>query len=228
MFLLVTIIVLSCTSCSIFDNNMQTVKNEAYNYFRKLFNYVNVENVSFSNNIYCVSCTVSSSGKYFDMSAEAVLKYKKDNNGKILLVDNITYQNCKYNFHTVDEYYHYGRLFGNDSMVFKIQSMSETSITIQYYSHDLVSGGDMYNVRDSYSNGTDVWHMESLSDYRGFMFYIFDVGIPFHVYPNYIEYADETSGSIFTGYSRFIKLTSVNPDDYWWFDEAAKSKNRDE
>ncbi len=218
LILLVTLL-LFCTSCNFEERNIQGVQNAAYRHLNSMFDDVTVENVSSSDNTYYALCDVNSTGKFFDLSAQLELEFTK--NGETWeLIDEPIYKSRQFNFHSGNaEFYYYGHR--NCSELFQIQNMSENTITIKNYGHDLVNTGQFYGGgRDDYYNGTETWSLTYLKDLQCFEFSYYDVGTPYRVYSDHLEVGHETS-NMGTRYTEYNEIYPKDPDNYWWFDRAS-------
>ena len=214
-------ILLFCTSCNNINyeerKNIQEIENAARSYLNPFFDKVTVENVSSSENVYFVLCNVSSSGKFFDISAKIELKYTK-NNKNLKLIDGVNYKEKKFKFHATRGEYCYGKGYWTE--LFLIQKISEYSIQIRCYGYDYDCNACYYDTA-SYS-------LLYLKDQHCFEFTYGSRYIPYRLYPDHIEVGTNKPNEDGSRYWSFEKTDPRSTNSFWWFDEAleiAKSRN---
>lgn len=224
-FLLVVTILLLCTSCGLLKDETKEVKKAARNKLEPHYSTVTVESVSSTTNGYSVTCSVSQSGKFFDVSARAELEFT-NKKGSWTLVGDPVYTDRVFDFHDAsDKYYYYGHR--NTSELFQIVGMTETTVTVRHYGHDLTTSDVFYaGGTDVYYNSTDTWELEYIEGDNCFLFNYYDVGLPLLIYTNHLEIEDELSAIYYSGGYRYKELSPENPERYSWF-EAAKNAPSD-
>lgn len=226
LLLLVVIFVFSFSACVSKGQIRRQIEDKAYSYLTSLFDSVTVREVkNSSDDTYYALCTASNTGKFFDLMAEVQLTYSK-NDGTWELVGNPLYEDYTFEFHSNDEFYYYGHR--NCSELFQIKQMSEKSVTVINYGHDIQStGAGYFMTEDVYYNGMETWILTYMDDLQCFQFSYYDVGKNYRIYSNYIEVGEEEA-NMGVRYIEYNKISPENPDDYWWFEKAVKAgSNKD-
>lgn len=213
---LVLPIVLFCTSCNyeerIKEENLQKVKNLAFHHLNSLFDSVIVDDASSSNDTYYAACNVSSSGKFFDISAQLKLEFKKSEK-TFELVGEPIYEAKEVTFHSANkEFYYYGHR--NCSELFQIKSMNKNTITVDIYGYELGSWG-----HDKTYKKTETWTLFYLKNSHCFEFFYYDVGKPYRIYPDHLEVGSDSIWTTGVQYTEFNKTFPRDPNNYWWFEE---------
>lgn len=124
---------------------------------------------------------------------------------------NVVEDNIKYTFEKNDNYYHFV-IDSNHSEIFQIIDMDKDSVTLRYYSHDLGNWG-----KDEYDLGTRTEDMTYNTEKGCFEF---EYAGDWRVYQYSLEYLEleRERGPRDT----YEKVEAIDPDDFWWFEEAKK------
>jgi len=116
-----------------------------------------------------------------------------------------------------NNYYCFSPKFGgNETIIMKFSNITETSISIEYYSHDLGNYG-----RDDYDHGFDTVTMTYNTEKR---YYEFEFCGLWNLYTYKLEYNRYEINQYYG--QNFEQVVPVNPEDYWWY-EIAKRQTGD-
>lgn len=156
------------------------------------------------------TASVERSGKLMRYSGTLEIEATKEDEG---WEATITADTVEVSFEENDNYYLIVPEFGgNASYLVRLRDITDSGVTVEYYSHDLeMYGNNRFDFRREerylqYNTATGAAEF----DFAGY----------WRIYENYIEYRRY---EIKSGYGeKFDKVEPVDPNDYWWFDEAKR------
>jgi len=222
--LMSVVLMLSCVACGLSNREMEDI---AASYIRQntQFHQVTVDSVEVhSNTWFSAECTVARRGTFFDLSGTvriSLTRVETLDGVKWELSGDPIYSNCTSAFHEPgDEYYLYNK--GNTTELFQIKEMTENSVRVKVYGHDLDSPMMYAPARDEYYNGEHTWSLRYLEQLQCFEFDYYDVGKEYRIYPDWVEVSFETA-NVGVRYTDYKRAESATPEDYWWFERAMTS-----
>lgn len=226
ILLIVTISILSQFYISESEANERSMK-----YISTIFDDENIEiietkKLDYSLSDYIITCTVSRTGDLFSYSFPVEVTIYRDFEGVHVhsfdLVDNrendtdtgelFDEEKVIYEFNENDNFYYFlGKLGGNYKTIFSIDSISKDSINLDSYVHDLGGWGhDSFDHFQSTYDMTFNWE-EMCFEYEYYGYW--------RIYPDRIEYLRYWINRGLE--DDYIEISPVDPNDYWWFDEAS-------
>lgn len=134
------------------------------------------------------------------------------NNYRIIQNANVDSPDTSYDFIDGAYFSCYPKFGGNEAYILKFSNITENSIDIEYYSHDLGTGG-----KDLYYHDYMTRELKYNSEEEC---YEFDFCGYWKLYSHHLEYNRYEINQSYR--QRFETVDPVNPDDFWWFEEAKK------
>lgn len=227
----IVLLIVTITILSQFYISESEANDRAKKYISTIFDDENIEiiesvKLDYSISHYRIICSVSRTGDLFSYSFPVEVMIYKDFEGVHVhsfdLVDNrendtdtgelFDEEKVIYEFNENDNFYYFlGKIGGNYKTIFSIESISEDSITLDCYTHDLVGfGHDSFDHFHSAYDMTFNWE-EMCFEYEDYGYW--------RIYPDRIEYLRYwINRGLEDDYS---EMSPVDPNDYWWFDEAS-------
>lgn len=159
-----------------------------------------------SANHFTATCNFDSDGDLYSRKGEVKVNVYRSNGEWFTELKS---DNLKYSFKENNSYYHIVPKFGgNLSYLIRFKEINNSSITFEYYSHDLA----LYGI-DQYDAGEEKCDLTYNSKEQCFGF---DFGGNWSIHPNYIEFSRYEHMGAYG--EKSSKLQAVDPGDYWWYE----------
>lgn len=166
-----------------------------------------------SSNSYQGNISVDYSCSFYKYSGAMIIRATKtgDSWETTIIEDNVSFT-----LEPNDNYYCVSTKFGgNRSYIVRFKEINSSSITLEYYSHDL----GMYG-KDQYDAGEEKCALEYNPETKKFEF---EFGGYWRISESYIEY-NRYEINQYDG-EKYDSLKPIDPYDYWWFEKAKSSAN---